>query len=76
MALYSDLLEPRSLIITCEACKQVNRFKAKNEDEVERIFNNFRCEKNCDRAYYSYITIGQLSLSDLHQTVAEAVEIV
>jgi hypothetical protein len=74
--LYSNLLEPRSLIITCEACKQVNRLEAKNEEEAERIFNNFRCKNNCDRIYYSYITIGQLNLSDLQQTVTEAVEIV
>ena len=53
-------IKPQSLIITCEICKQVKRFDAKNEDEAEKIFRNFKCANNCDRSFLSYITIRQL----------------
>jgi len=53
-------IEIRELIITCEACGNVKRYSVKNQEECERIFNEFQCFNNCGRNLYSYITVGVL----------------
>ncbi|NIA29699.1 MAG: hypothetical protein GXO75_05360 [Calditrichaeota bacterium] len=52
------------LIITCEQCGEVKYFHAANDSSVERIFTSFHCSNNCDRSFYSYITIGQINMDD------------
>ena len=46
------------MIITCEACGNVKHYSVNNEADCNRIFNNFRCENNCGRNLYSFITVG------------------
>ena len=48
------------LVITCEACGNVKKFDVSSQEECEVIFRNFRCENNCGRNLYSYITLGTL----------------
>lgn len=49
------------MIITCESCGNVKRFRVHSQDDCEQIFNNFRCENNCGRNLYSYITVGSVA---------------
>jgi len=55
-----SLVKLREMIITCEACGNVKHFKVKSEPDCRRIFENFRCENNCGRNLYSFITVGKL----------------
>jgi len=50
----------KELIITCEACGNVKHFNVTTEADCNRIFQNFRCENNCGRNLYSFITVGTL----------------
>ncbi|MDZ7333015.1 MAG: hypothetical protein ONB31_13640 [candidate division KSB1 bacterium] len=49
------------LIITCESCGNVKRYQVTPKDDPQQIFNNFKCENNCGRNLYSFITVGTLS---------------
>jgi len=53
-------IELKELIITCEACGNVKHFAVTSEADCNRIFQNFRCENNCSRNLYSFITVGTL----------------
>jgi hypothetical protein len=53
-------IELKELIITCEACGNVKHFSVTNDADCNRIFQNFRCENNCGRNLYSFITVGTL----------------
>jgi len=55
-------VEFTELIITCEACGNVYRYKVSSQEEGRRIFENFRCDNNCGRNLYSFITVGKLTL--------------
>lgn len=48
------------MIITCESCGNVKRFHVDTQEDSERIFKEFRCENNCGRNLYSFITVGSL----------------
>jgi len=53
------------MIITCESCGNVKRFHVDSQDDCDRIFKNFRCENNCGRNLYSFITVGSLNRKKL-----------
>ena len=55
-----DKIEVKELIITCEACGNVKKYMIESEEEGLDIFNNFKCENDCGRNLYSYITVGKL----------------
>ena len=70
----AESISPQTLIISCEACGEVLYLEAANDEEVARQFSGFRCKKNCDRSYYSYITIGQILLgSTQNQMIGDAI---
>ncbi len=46
------------LIITCESCGNVKRYQVTPKDDPQQIFNSFKCENNCGRNLYSFITVG------------------
>ncbi|HDP98900.1 MAG TPA: hypothetical protein ENN22_06925 [bacterium] len=48
------------LIISCESCGTVKRFKVDSQIDCDRIFHNFRCENNCGRNLYSFIEVGTI----------------
>lgn len=48
------------LIISCESCGNVKRFKVNSQTDCDRIFHNFRCENNCGRNLYSFIEVGTI----------------
>ena len=48
------------LIISCESCGTVKRFKVNSQNDCDRIFHNFRCENNCGRNLYSFIEVGTI----------------
>ncbi len=48
------------LIISCESCGTVKRFKVNSQSDCDRIFHNFRCENNCGRNLYSFIEVGTI----------------
>jgi len=48
------------LIISCESCGTVKKFKVNTQADCDRIFHNFRCENNCGRSLYSFIEIGTI----------------
>ena len=48
------------LIISCESCGTVKRFKVKSQADCDRIFHNYRCENNCGRSLYSFIEVGTI----------------
>lgn len=50
----------KEMIITCESCGNVKRFHVKSQLDCENIFKTFKCENNCDRAFFSYISVGLL----------------
>lgn len=46
------------LIITCESCGNVEKFRITSQDNCDEIFRNFKCKNNCGRDLYSFITVG------------------
>ena len=68
----TESMNTLNLIISCEECGQVKHYIAPNEKSAERTFNNYRCPNNCDRSFYSYITIGQISLEDYTNSYRKA----
>jgi len=53
----------KELIITCESCGNVKKYQVNSQDDCEQIFQNFKCENNCGRNLYSFITVGMLRRS-------------
>ncbi|MDZ7373644.1 MAG: hypothetical protein ONB23_06695 [candidate division KSB1 bacterium] len=53
-------VEFTELIITCEACGNVYRYPIHSQEESRAIFEHFRCDNNCGRNLYSFITLGKL----------------
>jgi len=51
------------LIITCESCGNVKKFRVSSQEDCERLFKNFKCENNCGRDLYSFITVGTVNRS-------------
>jgi len=51
----------RELIITCESCGNVKKFRVNSQHDCEQIFHNFKCENNCGRQLYSFISVGTVS---------------
>ncbi|RMD66281.1 hypothetical protein D6817_04415 [Candidatus Pacearchaeota archaeon] len=58
-----ETVEVKDLIITCEACGNVKKFRVKDEEDSARIFREFVCENNCGKNLYSFITVGTLKRS-------------
>jgi len=50
-------------IITCESCGNVKKYRVSSQDDCERLFHNFKCENNCGRHLYSFITVGTVNRS-------------
>ncbi len=67
----SEIIAPQTMIISCEACGEVRYFDAASDDESANLFSSFRCKKGCDRSYYSYITIGQIAMSEPRHLAAD-----
>ena len=55
-----DKIRYRELIISCEACGTVKRYKITSLQDCQRIFKDYKCKNNCGRNLYSFITIGEL----------------
>jgi len=55
-----ETVEITELIITCEACGGVKRFRVKSEADSQKLFESFTCEKNCGKNLLSFITVGTL----------------
>ncbi|OPZ70558.1 MAG: hypothetical protein BWY83_01578 [bacterium ADurb.Bin478] len=61
---YSNAQTMLTLIITCEACGQVDRYQAEDETEMTELVQAYRCPNHCDKKYCSYISVGQILLSN------------
>ena len=46
------------LIITCESCGNVEKYRISSQDNCDEIFRKFKCKNNCGRDLYSFITVG------------------
>jgi len=55
-----DPIHYRELIIACEACNTVKRFKVTTQEECTKIFREYQCENKCGRNLYSFITVGTI----------------
>ena len=55
-----EIIEVKELIITCEACGNVKRFTISEDEDSERIFQEFTCDNQCGKNLYSFITVGKL----------------
>ncbi len=53
------------MIITCESCGNVKRYRVHTQDDCDRLFKNFQCENNCGRNLLSFITVGSLDREEL-----------
>ena len=53
----------KELIITCESCGNVKKYRVTAQDDCDEIFHNFKCENNCGRNLYSFITVGTVNRS-------------
>ncbi len=51
------------LIITCESCGNVKKYRVNSQEDCKRIFQNFTCENNCGRQLYSFISVGTVNRS-------------
>ena len=51
------------LIITCESCGNVKKYRVSSQDDCEKLFYNFKCENNCGRQLYSFISVGTVNRS-------------
>ena len=59
-------IKVNELIITCESCGNVKRFRVHSQEDCDRIFSQFRCENNCGRNLYSFITVGSVERNNYH----------
>jgi len=50
----------QELVITCEACETVKRFKVADYDECLKIFKKYQCPNGCGRNLYSFFTVGRM----------------
>ena len=50
------------LIIACEACGSVHKYRVANQDDADKIFQEFECENGCGRNLYSFITLGTIEI--------------
>lgn len=66
-----DHISIDELIISCESCGTVKKFKVKNQVDCDKIFHNFRCENNCGRSLYSFIEVGTIERGSLATPVIE-----
>jgi len=66
----------RELIITCESCGNVKKYKVTSQEDCDKLFRDFKCENNCGRSLYSFITVGTFnrSIAPLQLKLATAVE--
>jgi len=55
-----DHIRINELIISCESCGTVKKFKVNSQADCDKIFHNFRCENNCGRSLYSFIEVGTI----------------
>lgn len=53
------------MIITCESCGNVKRFRVHSQEDCDRLFKNFHCENNCGRNLLSFITVGTIDREEL-----------
>ncbi|MCG8606018.1 hypothetical protein MJD09_13640 [bacterium] len=53
-------VQVKELIVTCEACGNVKKFTLKDQDDSEKMFQDYSCENNCGKNLYSFITVGTL----------------
>lgn len=60
-----DQIQLSELIITCEACGNVKRSSVFSQDDCDQQIQDFRCENNCGRNMYSFITVGTIMPSSL-----------
>ena len=54
------------MIITCESCGNVKRFRAHSQEDCDKVFKEFKCENNCGRNLYSFIAVGSLERKTYH----------
>ncbi|MFZ5518393.1 MAG: hypothetical protein ACOY90_17290 [Candidatus Zhuqueibacterota bacterium] len=54
-------IDVTELIITCESCGNVEKFRITSQDNCDEIFRNFKCKNNCGRDLYSFITVGTVA---------------
>jgi hypothetical protein len=50
----------QELVITCEACETVRKFKVNDYNECLKIFKEYQCPNGCGRNLYSFFTVGRL----------------
>ncbi|MBC8183349.1 hypothetical protein H8E88_19815 [candidate division KSB1 bacterium] len=60
-----DHISIDELIISCESCGTVKKFKVNSQADCDKIFHNFRCENNCGRSLYSFIEVGTIERNSL-----------
>ena len=52
------------LIIACEACGSVHKYRVIDQYDAEKIFQEFECENGCGRNLYSFITLGTIEMEE------------
>jgi hypothetical protein len=60
-----DNISINELIISCESCGTVKKFKVNSQVDCDKIYHNFRCENNCGRSLYSFIEVGTIERNSL-----------
>ena len=50
------------LIIACEACGSVHKYRVADQNDADKIFREFECENGCGRNLYSFITLGTIEV--------------
>jgi len=60
-----DYIRINELIISCESCGTVKKFKVNSQPDCDKIYHNFRCENNCGRSLYSFIEVGTIERDSL-----------
>ena len=51
----------QELVITCEACKRVQKYPVGDYDACLKIFNDYQCPNGCGPNLYSFFTVGRLA---------------
>ena len=50
----------QEVVITCEACKTVNKFTVDDYEQCVDIFKKYHCPNGCGRNLYSFFTVGKI----------------
>ena len=55
-------IQYQELVITCEACDTVEKYRVSEYDECLSLFREYQCPNGCGKNLYSFFTVGLIEI--------------